>query len=134
MKNKLKKHIEDLPARSSWKRGVKTYAIELIDGLEGRDVTKENLLNGAEDWSAYSYGGCALIYDADIAKTLCNPTELKRTKNGDRQPNGQETWLDVQARALHQACSLVLISRLALTNGYGLYDEDLRDLDAFLKR
>ena len=108
MKNELKKHIEDSPARSAWSRGVKAYALELIEGLDGRDVTKEKLLNGADDWSTYSYGGCAFIYDADIAEALCNPSELKRTRNGDRQPNGHETWLDVQARALHQAGSLVL--------------------------
>lgn len=108
MKNELKKHLEDSPTRSAWSRGVKAYALDLIDGLEGRDVTRQNLLNGADGWNAYSYGGCAFIYDADIAEALCNPTELKRTRNGDRQPNGNESWLDVQARALHQACSLVL--------------------------
>lgn len=106
----LIKLIEDSPARSAWSRGVKAYAIDLLEGLDGRPVTKENLLNGADNWNAYSYGGSALIYDADIAEALCNPSELKRTKNGDRQPNGNESWLDVQARALYQACNLILRS------------------------
>jgi hypothetical protein len=106
----LLKLIEDSPARSAWSRGVKDYAVDLIDGLEGLPVTKENLLNGADNWKAYSYGGSAFIYDADIAEALCNPSELKRTKNGDRQPNRNESWLDVQARALHQACNLILRS------------------------
>lgn len=108
--NKLIKLIEDSPARSAWSRGVKAYAVDLIDGLEGRPVTKENLLNGADNWREYSYGGSAFIYDSDIAEALCNPTELKKTKNGDLQPNGNESWLDVQARALYQACNLILRS------------------------
>lgn len=106
----LTKLIEEAPARSAWARGVKAYAVDLIDGLDGRPVTKENLLNGADDWSAYSYGGSAWICDADIAETLCTPSELKRNRNGERNPNASETWLDCQARALHQACNLILRS------------------------
>jgi len=94
------------PARSAWGRGVKAYAIELIESLEG-DYSYGALLNGATDWRAYSYGGNALIYDADIAERLCNPSELKRCKGGDNQPNKGESWLDVQARALRQASRLV---------------------------
>ena len=106
--NNLTKLIEDSPARSAWSRGVKAYAVDLIDGLDGLPVTKENLLNGADNWNAYSYGGCALIYDVDIALWLCTPSELKRTRMGARQPNGNETWLDRQGWALHQACNLIL--------------------------
>ncbi|MAN61512.1 MAG: hypothetical protein CMI60_06135 [Parvibaculum sp.] len=104
----LTKLIEDSPARSAWQRGVKSYAVDLLDDVEDRPLTKETLLNGADDWSAYSYGGSALIYDAHIAETLCTPSELKKTRNGERNPNASETWLDCQGRALHQACSLVL--------------------------
>ena len=64
-------------------------------------------MNGAENWKEYSYGGCALCYDHDIAKHYCTPSELKKTKEGMRNPNSQETWLDVQARALHQAENLI---------------------------
>lgn len=66
------------------------------------------MLNGARDWSEYSYGGCSLIYDGDIAERLCTPGELKRTRHGERRPNSREGWLDVQARALSQACSRVI--------------------------
>ena len=68
---------------------------------------EQMLLNGADNWSAYSYGGCSLIWNEDIAKTLCTPSELKRTKNGQNDPNSRETWMDVQARALYQAFSLI---------------------------
>ena len=62
---------------------------------------------GASDWQQYSEGGCALVYDADIAERLCSKSELKRVRGGERQPNARETWLDCQARALGQAASLV---------------------------
>lgn len=107
-------------ARSAWGRGVNDYAVDLLDDLKeavaGEWVKPETLkdwkglrsalLNGAPDWSAYSWGGFALIYDDDIAKRLCNPTEYKRTRGGERRPNAREEWLDVQARALRQAAAV----------------------------
>ena len=102
--------LESRHDRSAWDKGVTLYACELVEACEGilaRDNCKELLLNGASDWSHYSYGGCSLIYDADIAERLCNPSELKRCNGGERNPNGRETWLDCQARALSQACRRV---------------------------
>ena len=95
--------------RSAWSRGVKAYAVELVEGLDdGADLANEvmlqkALLNGAGDWHQYSEGGCALIYDADIAERLCPPSELKRVRGGERAPK----WLDVQARALLQAHKVI---------------------------
>lgn len=94
------------------------YALELVEELEERAAyegrnpepgqeCREWLLNGANDWSQYSWGGSALIYDGDIAERLCTPSELKKTRNGERRPNSREEWLDVQARALYQACNRV---------------------------
>jgi hypothetical protein len=95
---------------SAWKKGVKDYALEMVESAE-IELTPENakaaLLNGAKDWSQYSHGGCAAIYDADIAERLCTPSELKKKKGGDLQPNTRETWLDVQARAISQAFRLI---------------------------
>lgn len=107
--------IENKPARSAWARGVKAYALELLDNLAELTADKlanptavrAALLNGAENWQEYSDGGCSLIYDGDIAARVCTPSELKRTHNGDRYPNSREIWLDVQARALSQAARLV---------------------------
>lgn len=104
----LKELLNNHKTRSAWSKGVKDFALDLLDDLEGRDITKENLLNGATNWSEYSYGGCGFIYDQDIAEALCSPSELKVKKGGELQPNSKETWLDVQARALGQACSLIL--------------------------
>lgn len=108
--------ITNRKARSPWQRGVKEYALELISEFEGEELTPEMdcefiekaLLNGAGDWKEYSYGGCSLIYDSDIAERLCTPTELKWTKNGERNPDSCENWLDVQARALYQAFRLIV--------------------------
>ena len=98
--------------QSAWSRGVDQYAKELKRGFResyGRQkMTEEKLLNGARDWKEYSYGGCSLIYDEDLAKRLSNPTELKMTRNGQRRPNRNEEWLDTQARALHQASRKLL--------------------------
>lgn len=99
--------------RSAWNKGVTAYAIELAETLDnwGKQPAsvselREMLFNGAADWSAYSWGGSSLIYNADIAERLCSPSELKRVtnKSGLRDyPNASEHWLDVQARALNQA-------------------------------
>ena len=96
--------------KSAWSKGVELYAAELREHLVENNLaaTKENLLNGAQNWIQYSYGGCSLIYDADIAERLCAPSKLKRKKGGDLQPNSRETWMDCQARALSQAARIVL--------------------------
>lgn len=106
--------------RSAWNKGITIYALELLDELQERvsngwfddldnyKLTKKSLLNGAENWSEYSWGGCSLIYNEDIAIRLCNPTELKRTSNGTKRPNAREEWLDTQARALYQASNRLM--------------------------
>jgi hypothetical protein len=98
--------ITATPARSAWRKGVKAYALEMLESTED-GFAPVALLNGAENWRAYSYGGCALIYDADIAERLCSPSEYRKTRQGERAPNSRETWLDVQARACRQAATLI---------------------------
>lgn len=113
--------IESKKTTSAWSKGVKEYALELVEELEeNRTYTEEKdmtiypktiereLLNGAQDWHQYSWGGCSLIYDKQISARLCTLTELKKTHNGERQPNTREEWLDVQARALFQAAQMIL--------------------------
>lgn len=109
--------LEQRKDRSAWGRGVTAYAVDMLqqiadyykggyisaDDLETRATAEAVALNGARNWSQYSWGGSALVYDGDIAAALCTPSELKKTRNGDRRPNSREEWLDVQARALYQA-------------------------------
>tara|TARA_Y100000593_G_scaffold38052_1_gene73828 strand:+ start:396 stop:767 length:372 start_codon:yes stop_codon:yes gene_type:complete len=112
--DKLTEAIKAAPARSAWDKGVKLYALELIEEVSeeawdgGPNMRKKALLNGAQDWRQFSEGGCSLIYDADIAERLCSPSELKRVRGGDRNPNANETWIDCQARALYQAYGMIL--------------------------
>lgn len=98
--------IASVKTRSAWADGVKTYALEMLEGLEG-DCSEAALLNGARDWSGYSAGGCSLIYDSDIAERLCPPSELKRKRGGALPPNSRESWADCQARALRQAALMI---------------------------
>lgn len=111
--------INNREDRSAWDKGVSVYSYELLEQLQeaaeggyfkaeqisSGDAIREAMLNGASDWNQYSWGGSALIYDGDIAERLCNPSELKKTRNGERRPNSREEWLDVQARALFQAAN-----------------------------
>ena len=118
---KLYQSIENEKQHSAWNKGVNEYALELVEQL-GEQISngyfneldlsdskkvRAALLNGAENWSQYSWGGCSLIYDGDIAERLCCPSELKKTRNGERRPNSREEWLDVQARALFQAANRI---------------------------
>ena len=115
---KMTAELEAQKDRSAWGRGVKAYALELVEELEERAAyegrnpepgkeCREWMLNGAQDWNQYSWGGSSLIYNADIAERLCTPSELKKTRNGERRPNSREEWLDCQARALFQASNRV---------------------------
>lgn len=129
---RIRHEIETRKERSAWERGVTVYALELLDELAENidggyipaDVLKDEkalrvaMLNGAEDWNKYSWGGCSLIYDCDIAERLCTPSEIKRTRGGELRPNSREEWLDVQARALRVACLIVCAAaRRAVTEG-----------------
>jgi len=99
---------------SKWQEGVMLYAQELKQDLkdEGLEITIENLLNGAKDWREYSYGGNSCIFDWEIAGRLATPSEIKSRTREDgslnQMANANETWLDVQARALYQAATLVM--------------------------
>ena len=119
--------LEARKDRSQWDRAVTDDAYDLIVALDEsieyttQGMSKESkefhvsellnnrkninpvMLNGAQDWEQYSWGGCGLVYDCDIAEHYCTPSELKKTRNGERRPNSREEWLDVQARALAQA-------------------------------
>lgn len=116
----IREELNRTTARSAWEHGVRRYEKDLIsdlyqflytESITAADLAPQTIesamLNGASDWSEYSWGGCSLIYDGDIARRLCNPSELKRTREGQRQPNNHEQWLDVQARALYQAAQAI---------------------------
>lgn len=111
---KIIERLEHTKVRSAWNKGVLSYALCMMRNYEEwlefdstLPITEQTFLNGATTWAEASYGGCYLIYDEDIARMLCNNTELKRTRNGALRPNKREEWLDVQARALYQSWLLI---------------------------
>ena len=124
----IRKRVNANKPRSAWDRGCLAYADELLDSLEeaiaggyfyqddleAPKILEQGLLNGASSWGAYSWGGRSLCYDSDIAERLCTPSELTRTRGGDRRPNAKEEWRDTQARALFQASRRILWAARAL--------------------
>ena len=119
--NNIRMIIESQKTRSAWNKGVSEYAFELLESLDeaisggyfaeedlrSSSMIRYALLNGASDWGQYSWGGCSLIYNEDIAERLCTPSELKKTRYGEWRPNRNEEWLDVQARALNRAANRI---------------------------
>lgn len=107
---------ETVNPHSAWARGVRDTALDILETVKDWAPVVElpelekTCLNGAKSWSAYSWGGCLLIYDEGIAERFCSPSELKKLTgvHGLRNPNKQEQWLDVQARGCHQAFNLIL--------------------------
>lgn len=115
---KIRERLAATKPRSAWDKGVKEIAEGLLDKYEeivryreGSDpvppLTEKAVLNGASSWKQYCYGGCAMIYDREIAETLCTPSELRRTEFGRKDPNSHEIWMDVQVRAHVQAWVLI---------------------------
>lgn len=98
--------------KSAWSNGVKQYMHDFIDydftlfvKLTNSKDFKEFehvLLNGADNWGHYSWGGCSLCYNYDILERLCPASIIKKYENSS-MVNGVEL-LDIQARALKQAC------------------------------
>ena len=116
--SKIKTWIENESCRSHWERAVRDYALEMIDQCDRTDITSyKQLLNHGDaknmkDYAiarALSEGGCFEIYDSDIAKRLCTPSELKRVlrKDGTVRDLPRESWLDVQTSAVNQAIFLL---------------------------
>lgn len=117
----IREEIINKKPHYAWNKGVRAYELEFLDLVkeyrrldendEVREVTLAELLNGAKDWEQYSYGGCSLIYDEDIAERLCPPS-MQKKKDGRRR---RTPWLDVQARALAAAAAALirLVNRMS---------------------
>ena len=102
-------------ARSKWGKAVLQDAQWLLENvIEGYDepyeLSEKLVLNGAENWNQFSWGGSALVYNGEIAEHYSTPSEAKNfwglTKDGGvkRDTNtAGEHLLDIQARALRQA-------------------------------
>lgn len=99
-------------ARSAWDKGVYDYAFDILEPLDDEleDVNADTLMNGANTWTSYSYGGCALICDDDIAKRMCTPSEYKKYLNAGLNSKLSDPyyWIgNIQTRALFQAMAKI---------------------------
>lgn len=100
--------------RSCWSRGVasliRDYAADVLGEHDGETVSNKELFRlwscGAETLKDAVYGGCFDIWNYDIAKRLCTPSEFKRSNEGMRNTNRRENWLDVEYRAIYRAVCL----------------------------
>lgn len=98
--------------RSAWARGVNNIAMKIVHEILEKYADEEPHFNRVDDFSKHFYnvllrkavyGGCFYYCDYDIAENFCTSSELKRVKNGERNPNSRESWLDVMYRGTYQA-------------------------------
>lgn len=113
---KLTQYLSDMRAyiskteqkRGQWNKTMAYYAYFLLDSYIDickwradqneaiPDLSLDLVLNGASGWHQYSYGGCALVYDGDIAKTVFTPAQFTKWEQGRKVTD--EPLLDIQAR------------------------------------
>ena len=72
--------VSSSSARSAWSRGVRAYALDLLDNIEEMSnyemnnygeylaISEAVALNGAGSWSNYAAGGCGLVYTSAICR------------------------------------------------------------------
>ena len=97
--------------RSYWSRGVasliRDYAEKVLQEHDGEITSARDFYKlwncGADSLRDAAYGGSFDIWNYDIAKRLCTPSDLKKSNEGMRSPNKHENWLDVETRAMYQA-------------------------------
>ena len=122
LKNKLE--TEQEKARGTYQKAICEYAFELCDNIADNYITtadelehlesitnlKERALNGASDWTQYSWGGCSLCYDYDILARLFCKSIVKKYENSD-SVRGRHL-LDWQACALSKAfCKIKFLNK-----------------------
>lgn len=97
--------------RSYWSRGVasliRDYGEDVLKEHDGEIISAKDFYKlwncGNDSLRDAVYSGSFDIWNYDIAKRLCTPSELKKSKEGMRNPNKRENWLDVETRAMYQA-------------------------------
>lgn len=105
----IREYLKAMKVRSAWENGIIQYAFDMLDRAEENGYTEltagdlKKAFFGSVTISESSYGGDWLVSNESICKRLCTPSEYKLRKGGERRPNRNETWFDVQYRALFQA-------------------------------
>lgn len=97
--------------RSCWSRGVasliRDYAENVLGDHDGEIISAIDFYKlwnrGADSLRDAVYGGSFDIWNYDIAKRLCTPSDLKKSNEGMRSPNKRQEWIDVELIAVQQA-------------------------------
>ena len=101
---------------SQWEKGVLSMVDIILytcdDDFVITSVTnlKKHCLNGADNWSQYSYGGNALIYNCDIVECFYTKSQRKRFYFDDGRCRDTDLFnnlLEVQTRALCRAWYII---------------------------
>ena len=104
--------VNNTKTRSAWSRGVKAYALDMLERFEEwREFNEANgesvpeldertALNGADNWRHWAEGASGLAESSAILCRLCPPSEVKK---GVRNI----VWLEVEARAARQAWRMI---------------------------
>lgn len=107
--------------RGRWNQAVASYATFLLEsyvrmcwkakntGQPIPELTPVTLLQGKRCWAEYSQGGCALTEPADIAKRVFTPKQFAKWESGRKVT--AEPLVDIQTRALVDACKLVMSAK-----------------------
>lgn len=123
--------------RSRWRRVVKAYALDLLEDIlveEPNAVTSAGgvralLLNGAADPAEFSWGGCSIVYTAQIWSRLLPPSWSAKKGNahtltksearrlvgalssfwasGNGLARSRRNALDIQAAAIADALDII---------------------------
>ena len=105
--------LNGLPVATKRGEAVRDYAVLLCEQAQeqGEEVAPQDpqelrriLLNGAKDWAQFSRGGCALVYNGDIAAALYEGDQLARVM---KYGGDGEQLLAEQAQVLAQAADLI---------------------------
>lgn len=96
---------------SYWSRGVasliRDYGEDALGEHDGEIISARDFYKlwncGSDSLREAVYGGCFDIWNYDIAKRLCTPSDLKKSNEGMRRPNKYQDWIDVELIAVKQA-------------------------------
>ena len=81
LKTKVKQVLQTIPILNEELTAIRAYAEELLDEYAedempvNEKLLHKALLNGAENWIQYSFGGCSLCYNSDIIERLQLPED-----------------------------------------------------------
>lgn len=107
--------------RGRWNQAVASYATFLWEsyvrmcwkakntGQPIPQLTPVTLLQGKKCWAEYSQDGYALTEAADIAKQVFTPKKFAKWESGRKVTD--EPLVDIQTRALVDACKLVMSAK-----------------------